>query len=84
MSLMKELLEQPPELTIASKYTALNGIAYLVIGTMLLVWPGATQTLFMEPSFVGREEGLIRVIGLTIVVIDALLAIGAWALLTRE
>jgi hypothetical protein len=39
---MKELLEQPPELTIASKYTALNGIAYLVIGTMLIVWPGAT------------------------------------------
>ena len=42
MSLMKELLEQPPELTIASKYTVLNGIAYLMIGTMLLVWPGAT------------------------------------------
>jgi hypothetical protein len=64
---MKEFLEQPAALTTASKYTALNGVAYLAIGMLLIVWPGAAQTLFMEPAFVGREEGLMRVIGLTIV-----------------
>jgi hypothetical protein len=76
MSLMTELLKQPPSLTTASRYTAMNGVAYLVIGALLIVWPGATQTLFMEPAFVGREEGLIRVIGLTIVVIGWLYLFG--------
>jgi hypothetical protein len=76
MSLMKELLEQPAASTTASKYTALNGVAYLVIGVVIIVWPGAIQTLFMEPAFVGREEGLIRVIGLTIVVIGWLYLFG--------
>jgi hypothetical protein len=76
MSLMKELLEQPAASTTASKYTALNGVAYLVIGVLLIVWPGAIQTLFMESAFVGREEGLIRVIGLTIVVIGWLYLFG--------
>ena len=76
MSLMKKLLEQPAASTTASKYTALNGVAYLVIGVLLIVWPGAIQTLFMEPAFVGREEGLIRVIGLTIVVIGWLYLFG--------
>jgi hypothetical protein len=76
MSLMTELLKQPPSLTTASRYTAMNGVAYLVIGVLLVVWPGATQTLFMEPAFVGREEGLIRVIGLTIVVIGWLYLFG--------
>jgi hypothetical protein len=60
----------------APKYTAMNGIAYLVIGVLLIVWPGATQTLFREAAFVGREEGLIRVIGLTIVVIGWLYVFG--------
>ena len=69
MALMKDLLEKPPALTTASKYTALNGVAYLVVGVLLIVWPGATQTLFMDPAFVGHEEALMRVIGLTVVVI---------------
>jgi predicted ABC-type sugar transport system permease subunit len=69
MSLMKDLLAKPPALTTASKYTALNGVAYLVAGALLVVWPRVTQTLFMDPAFVGHEEALMRVIGLTIVVI---------------
>jgi hypothetical protein len=28
---------------VASKYTALNGIGYLVVGAILIVWPGVTQ-----------------------------------------
>jgi hypothetical protein len=73
---MRKLLEKPAALTTASKYTAWNGVAYLAIGILLIVWPGAAQTLFMEPAFVGREEGLMRVIGLTIVVIGWLYLFG--------
>jgi len=73
MSLMKALLEKPPALTTASKYTVLNGVIYLVVGTLLIVWPGIT---FMDPAFVGHEEGLMRAIGLTVVVIGWLYVFG--------
>jgi hypothetical protein len=43
MALMKDLLEKPPALTTASKYTALNGVAYLVVGVLLIVWPGGRR-----------------------------------------
>ena len=69
MSIIKALLEKPPSLTTASKYTALNGFIYLAVGLLLIVWPGVTQTLFMDRPFAAHEEGLIRVIGLTVVVI---------------
>ena len=76
MSLMKALLEKPPALTTASKYTVLNGVIYLIVGTLLVVWPGITQTLFMDRAFAGHEEGLMRVIGLTVVVIGWLYVFG--------
>jgi predicted ABC-type sugar transport system permease subunit len=69
MSLLNYLRHKPPGLTTASKYTALNGIGYLVVGATLIVWPEVTQTLFREPAFVGHEQALMRVIGLTVVVI---------------
>jgi hypothetical protein len=52
-----------------SKYTALNGVIYLAAGAMLVAWPGATQALFMDRAFVGDEQGLVRVMGLTVAVI---------------
>ena len=77
MSLLNRLLEKPPvALTAASKYTALNGLIYLAVGALLILWPGVTQTLFREPPFVGHEEGLIRVIGLTVLVIGWLYVFG--------
>jgi hypothetical protein len=76
MALIKALLEKPPRLTAASKYTAMNGFIYLVVGILLIVWPSVTQTLFLEPAFVSHEEGLIRVIGLTVVVIGWLYVFG--------
>ena len=76
MSLIKELGHKPAGLTVASKYTVLNGVGYLVVGAILIVWPRVTQTLFMEPAFVGHEEALMRVIGLTIVVIGWLYLFG--------
>jgi len=76
MSFLKDLRHKPPGLTVASKYTALNGIGYLVVGVILIVWPGVTQTLFREPAFAGHERALMRVIGLTIVVIGWLYIFG--------
>ena len=116
MSLIKQLLEKPRSLSRDAKYTVLNGVAYLAVGTLLVVWPGVTQTVFRDAAFAGHEEALMRVIGLTVAVIgwlyifggrsgarqfvaaagvfphlfitfallDASLAVGAWALLGRE
>jgi hypothetical protein len=76
MSLLNYLRHKPPGLTTASKYTTLNGIGYLVVGATLIVWPEVTQTLFREPAFVGHEQALMRVIGLTVVVIGWLYFFG--------
>jgi hypothetical protein len=69
MSLLKHLLETPPRLSTASRYTVLNGIVYLGSGTLLMVWPGVTQTVFGERAFVGHEEALFRLVGMTLAVI---------------
>ena len=76
MSLIKDLLEKPPNLSIASKYTALNGVVYLGTGALFIAWPGVTQTLFMDAAFVGHEGGLMRMIGLTLAVIGWLYLFG--------
>jgi hypothetical protein len=76
MPLIKALLEKPRSLTTASKYTTVNGFIYLAVGCLLIVWPGVAQTLFRDPAFVGHEEGLLRVIGLTVVVIGWLYVFG--------
>ena len=46
----------------------LNGVAYLA-GTLLIAWPGVTQTVFRDSAFAGHEEALMRVIGLTVAVL---------------
>ncbi len=66
MSLVNDLLEKAPHLSIASKYTAMNGLLYLATGALVMAWPGATQTLFRDAAFVGHEGALIRVVGLTV------------------
>ena len=68
-SLLNDLRQKPQRLGTASKYTALNGIGYLAIGAILIAWPGAIQIVFREPPFAGHEQALMRVVGLTVVVI---------------
>ena len=41
----------------------------MAAGLQLLLWPGAVQTLFLDPEFVGHEGALIRIIGMTVAVI---------------
>jgi hypothetical protein len=74
--LVSDLVKKPPTLSSASKYTAMNGLVYLGIGISLLAWPGLTQTLFRDRAFVGDEQGLIRVVGLTVAVIGWLYLFG--------
>ena len=59
-----------------SKYTEVNGLVYLLIGAVLVIWPGLAQTLFIERSFVADEQGLMRALGLTVVVIGWLYFFG--------
>ena len=69
MSLIETLLERPANLCIASKYTAMNGIVYLSAGALLILWPGAVQAIFRDRAFVGDEQGIIRALGMAVVVI---------------
>src|SRR5947209_2417219 len=69
MSFFSDLLEKPPNLSAASKYTVTNGVLYLGAGALLVVWPAAVQVLFRDAAFVGHEAALIRSMGLTVVVI---------------
>ena len=56
MALIKALLEKPPSLTTASKYTAMNGLIYLVVGFLLIIWPGGTQTLFRDSALLAMRK----------------------------
>jgi hypothetical protein len=76
VQLLTDLLAKPTLLSNASKYTVLNGAFYLCAGVLLVAWPGATQAIFMDRAFVGDEAALIRVMGLTVVVIGWLYLFG--------
>ena len=76
INLFNDPLAKPTKLTTSSKYTELNGLIYLLVGVLLVIWPRLAQTLFMERAFVADEQGLIRVIGLTVVVIGWLYLFG--------
>ena len=76
MSFFNDLLEKPANLSTASKYSVMNGFIYLALGALLLVWPGAVQTIFMDASFDGHESALFRVLGMTVAVIGWLYVFG--------
>ena len=76
MSFFNDLLEKPANLSTASKYAAMNGFIYLAFGGLLIVWPGAVQTILMDPPFTGNEGGLFRALGMTVAVIGWLYVFG--------
>ena len=76
MSLIKDLLERPSDLSTASTYTVMNGILYLGTGVLFIAWPNLVQVLFRDPTFLGHERALFRVIGLMLVVIGWLYVFG--------
>ncbi len=76
MSFMSDLLDKPADLSAASRYTAMNGFIYMGAGGLLIVWPGAVQTLLMDPPFVGHEGALFRALGMAVAVIGWLYLFG--------
>ena len=76
MSLIKELMEAPSNLRRSSKFTSLNGIIYLAFGMLLIVWPGALQTMLGEGEFVGREASLVQALGMSVAIIGWLYFFG--------
>jgi hypothetical protein len=76
MPLVRDLLQRPSTLASTSRYTVANGLLYLGGGALLLVWPGATQVLFRDAAFVGHEAGLLRAMGMTVMVIGWLYVFG--------
>ena len=76
MSFFDDLLEKPANLPAASKYAVMNGFVYLALGGLLIVWPGAVQTIFVDAPFVGNESALFRVMGMTVAVIGWLYVFG--------
>ena len=76
LEFVKELWKTPKDLSVASKFTISNGVFYMSIGGLFVVWPGAVQTLFFESELVGREADLVRVLGLTIAIIGWFYFIG--------
>lgn len=76
MSLLSDLMEAPARLSAASRFTIFCGVFYVAAGLQLLAWPGSVQVLFQEPDFTGHEAGLVRVIGMLIVIVGWLYAFG--------
>ena len=76
MLFISDLLEKPAKLSTESKYAVMNGYMYLAIGALLIVWPGAVQTIFMDRPFVGHESALFRVLGMAVAVIGWLYVFG--------
>lgn len=69
MSLFRSLCDAPSVLPNSSKFTILNGIIYFVAGCLLMIWPAAVQTLFLDPEFSGHESALVRIVGMTVAII---------------
>ena len=79
MSFTEDLLRTPSERTVGSRYTAWNGLIYLALGILFILWPTSVQTLFRERAFAADEQGLFRVLGLAVVVIGWLYLFGGRA-----
>ncbi len=67
---MRIMLSRPSQpATPLSRYTVANGVMYVVIGLTFFAVPSLMVLLPDVDSFQGMEEGLIRALGFTIVVI---------------
>jgi hypothetical protein len=69
MSLVKTLMERPTALSKASRYTVMNGVLYMASGAAMLLMPDTLRSIYMELVFVGREEGLARLVGMMLTII---------------
>lgn len=54
----------------------MNGVVYLAAGALLMVWPGAVQTLLFDAPFAAHEQGLFCALGMAVAVIGWLYLFG--------
>jgi hypothetical protein len=47
----------------------MNGVLYMASGAAMLLMPDTLRSIYMEPAFVGREEGLVRLVGMMLTII---------------
>lgn len=59
-----------------SRYTAANGVLYVVFGVVVYAWPEVTQ-LIGAADFEAGESGLVRVLGFVMAVIGWFYIMGA-------
>ena len=76
MSLLAALKESPAPLSPASRFTWMCGAFYMGTGALVFAWPGVAQSLMGDPDFVGHEAGLVRVLGMCLLVIGWLYVFG--------
>ncbi|PKO49462.1 MAG: hypothetical protein CVU31_00505 [Betaproteobacteria bacterium HGW-Betaproteobacteria-4] len=62
-------MEIPQTLSKASRYTSMNGVIYMAFGALMLIMPDVVRNIYMEPAFVGREEGLVRLVGMMLAIV---------------
>jgi hypothetical protein len=76
MSLISDLAQAPADLPTPSRFTALSGVLYAAAGLVFLAWPGIVQTVFRDPAFIGRDESLMRVLGMVVAIVGWLYFFG--------
>jgi hypothetical protein len=62
-------MERPSALPKASQYTVMNGVLYMASGLTMLLMPDVLRNIYMETAFIGREEGLVRLVGMMLTII---------------
>ena len=71
------LFSAAPPHTPLTRYTAWNGVLYMLLGAMFYAWPGSAQALLHAPPFQAGEAGFVRTLGFTVAVIGYLYFFGA-------
>ena len=59
------------------RFTENCGYMYILIGSLFLFVPNSLVMLGLTPTFQGQEEGLIRIVGITVAIIGYFYIFGA-------
>jgi hypothetical protein len=76
-SWVRLLFSAPPPHTPLTRYTAWNGLVYLLLGATFYAWPGSAQVVLGAPPFEAGEAGLVRALGMAIAIIGYFYVFGA-------
>jgi hypothetical protein len=74
--LIQALKEKSASPSAAARFTSSTGLLYLAFGLGICAIPALVPVLFFEPTFQGREEGLLRLSGFIMAVVGWFFWIG--------